>query len=91
MDYHAYLKSKEWQIKRQAVLMWWGYKCALCGSKEHIEVHHNTYERVGKELFSDLIPLCDPCHTRQHGLPGTPGKIMAFLDNIAQQIKAGID
>ena len=46
--------------------------------------------KVGKELFTDLIPLCDPCHTRQHGLPGTPASMLAFLDRMSQQVKAGI-
>lgn len=31
------------------------------------KVHHKTYERVGKELLSDLIRLCEICHNSYHG------------------------
>lgn len=27
-----------------------------------IEVHHNTYVRLGRELLSDLCTLCSDCH-----------------------------
>jgi 5-methylcytosine-specific restriction endonuclease McrA len=91
MDYQEYLKSREWEVKRQAVLMWWGYKCALCNTTNQIEVHHNNYDRVGKELFTDLIPLCDACHTRHHGLPGSTASMLSFLEATSRAIKAGID
>jgi 5-methylcytosine-specific restriction endonuclease McrA len=89
MDYQEYLKSREWEVKRQAVLMWWGYKCALCGSTEKIQVHHNTYARLEKELFTDLIPLCSDCHDRHHSLPYTSNP-MRYLDWISKHIEEGI-
>lgn len=33
----------------------------------NMQVHHLTYERLGKETFSDLVVICDECHERLHG------------------------
>lgn len=71
--------------------MWWGYKCALCNSHEGVQVHHNNYDRLGKELFTDLIPLCEVCHSRHHSLPGSVASMLAFLEATSKQIMAGID
>ena len=30
------------------------------------EVHHLSYERVGRELPEDLVALCPGCHRRAH-------------------------
>jgi hypothetical protein len=61
--YHDYLKSEQWAKKKKEVLDFWDYRCALCGSNTRIEVHHRTYERLGHERLTDLIPLCNKCHT----------------------------
>lgn len=31
-----------------------------------MQVHHITYERFGRELFKDLIVVCDGCHELLH-------------------------
>jgi hypothetical protein len=64
--YHDYLKSEQWAKKKKEVLDFWDYKCALCGSNARIEVHHRTYERLGRERLTDLIPLCHKCHTAHY-------------------------
>jgi hypothetical protein len=41
------------------------YRCERCGSPgdaRSLEVHHLTYERLGRELPEDLMVVCWPCH-----------------------------
>lgn len=40
----------------------------MCGETERIHLHHKTYERIGEELLTDLVPLCPNCHTLVHVL-----------------------
>ena len=44
--------------------------CLACGNAEReIHAHHIDYSRAyGDEHDSDLVPLCDSCHGRVHGL-----------------------
>ena len=60
--YRAYMRSEAWKIKRRLVLQKFGYRCAACGSKSRLEVHHLSYINFTRELLSDLIPLCKGCH-----------------------------
>jgi len=44
-----------------------GYYCQFRSDEDNsghvwLEVHHQTYERVGRELETDLIALCCYCH-----------------------------
>ena len=64
--YERYLRSNEWRSKRNQRLKIDGHKCVYCGAKEHLNVHHLTYENVGHEKMCDLITLCQECHTRLH-------------------------
>jgi 5-methylcytosine-specific restriction endonuclease McrA len=65
-QYRHYLKSAVWQAKRaQAILRDRG-QCRHCGSRYKLEVHHKTYIRFGRERLSDLITLCQLCHTYEH-------------------------
>jgi hypothetical protein len=32
-----------------------------------LEVHHRTYERLGRERPEDLLVLCEKCHAVEHG------------------------
>ena len=67
MPYKAYLATPEWQETRTAALKRATHKCQLCGATARLNVHHNTYERRGHELDSDLIVLCEGCHMKHHG------------------------
>lgn len=64
--YRRYLKSSLWNKKRYKVLRRDKFKCVRCGSKNRLQVHHQTYSRVGKERLSDLITLCKQCHKKKH-------------------------
>ena len=65
-DYQEYLQSPEWNKRKGWVLIFWGSRCAVCCSNQKVQVHHRNYDRVGKELLTDLIVLCDTCHALFH-------------------------
>lgn len=73
VDYQEYLQSPAWKFKRECVLAFWDHSCALCSSPERVEVHHRTYERLGRELLTDLIVLCEKCHEEHHEKLGRSG------------------
>src|SRR5574341_2115 len=64
----VYLNSPHWQKIKEKFR---GRGCekkvgwfSVCGEKP-IDVHHKTYERIGNERLSDLIPLCRKHHDQQ--------------------------
>lgn len=62
-EYQAYLASREWAVKREAVRRRAGNRCERCRRHKMDACHHLTYERVGgAERLSDLQAICDPCH-----------------------------
>jgi 5-methylcytosine-specific restriction endonuclease McrA len=66
MSYPEYLKTREWQAKRNRALIRAGNRCQLCGSTARLDVHHNHYYRRGYELLEDLVVLCRSCHEHFH-------------------------
>lgn len=71
LAYPAYLQTPEWKARRARAIERAGGRCEtrLCGSPEHLEVHHKTYERLGCEADADLVVLCISCHSRLHDKP----------------------
>lgn len=73
LPYEQYLQSKHWRVKvRPPALERARYRCQLCGKdpgSPPLEVHHNNYARLGQELPSDVIALCDACHRKHHTEP----------------------
>jgi 5-methylcytosine-specific restriction endonuclease McrA len=65
-DYKKHLASNEWKGIRQRLFAERGKKCERCASTDEIEVHHKTYERLGKEEPDDLLILCEACHEKEH-------------------------
>lgn len=63
--YNMYLQSEAWKQKCQQVLERDDHKCVMCGRPAD-EVHHNTYEHIGKERLSDLASVCKTCHQDHH-------------------------
>jgi 5-methylcytosine-specific restriction endonuclease McrA len=67
MPYQEYLKTEEWQEKRQERLRVVKYRCQICNAgNTTLDVHHRTYERRGNEYARDLIVLCRNCHALFH-------------------------
>ena len=60
--YDDYLRSGAWRALREQVFARDGGRCVLCNHAEDLEVHHRTYERLGKENLNDLTTLCRQCH-----------------------------
>ena len=66
-NHSDYLQSAHWKETRKKRLEIDGYKCAVCGSTESLNVHHLSYKRIGDEdVESDLVTLCHPCHAMLH-------------------------
>ncbi len=64
--YKQYLKTRHWKSIKQAVFESRVYECTKCGVGKNLHIHHLTYDRVGKERLSDLIYLCETCHSEVH-------------------------
>jgi len=68
IDYRRYLRSPEWRTKRYAAIVRAGYRCAVCHrvywDERKLQVHHVTYDRLGREQPEDLMVLCRRCHRR---------------------------
>ena len=61
-DYPRYLASREWALLKNAVRERSGGVCERCGNAPATQCHHLTYERIGRELLTDLQDICRPCH-----------------------------
>lgn len=67
MLYQTYISSPAWRTSaaRRAELAASGHRCRICNAGRgtaRLEVHHRTYERLGRERVSDLTTLCSDCH-----------------------------
>ena len=62
--YDKYRQSPAWQRKREMVKARDAEQC-VCGAAA-TEVHHKTYDNIGKESLSDLVILCEDCHKKFH-------------------------
>ena len=76
-----YERSPYWRKKSQTLLDDKETVCAICGrprwtwqprnkkwKKRRFSVHHKHYRTVGHEESTDLIPLCNLCHTLCHDI-----------------------
>jgi len=67
LTYSEYLKTDHWKARRLKALALGENKCRVCGVESgRLEVHHNTYERLGHERDADLVVLCRDCHKLFH-------------------------
>jgi hypothetical protein len=69
--YGEYLQSEDWLALRQQVLRRDNHRCVHTGKAKRpddpLQVHHKTYERVGREDLGDLETVCLSWHRRHHG------------------------
>lgn len=69
VDYEEYIKSPGWKeladhLKKEA-----GNRCQVCNNGGRLNVHHRSYNRLGKDgEIDDLIVLCESCHRKFHGV-----------------------
>jgi hypothetical protein len=66
LQYQEYLQSSHWRTMRRKALENAEHSCQLCNSDSALNVHHRTYERLGRERLTDLIVLCRDCHAKFH-------------------------
>ncbi|MGL9969375.1 HNH endonuclease [Enterococcus sp. DIV1420a] len=70
-----FYQTKTWLKVRKIVINMNGGKCAQCGNKAHM-VHHLKKVKEFPSLallLSNLEPLCNSCHNKEH-----PEKLSAF-------------
>lgn len=65
--YAAYLCSREWAEKREAVRARSRGTCERCKRNPMDACHHLTYARKYDEQLDDLQAICNPCHEFTHG------------------------
>jgi len=63
--YKGYLKGDHWKEFKKQHEQKVGLECSVCGSGDS-HLHHIYYDRIGAELFSDVVPLCWKHHTAVH-------------------------
>lgn len=76
----AYMQSSKWKTLKSIKLSQTNHKCEHCGSKSNLQLHHNTYKRLGAEDIADLNILCGDrtekgklvkgCHSKVHEILG---------------------
>lgn len=67
-DYSHYLRSAHWADTRREYQESGLPQDCFCGETEGIQLHHMTYERIGREELGDLTPVCPSCHAMIHAL-----------------------
>ena len=64
-EYLEYIKSAKWKATAKLIKEQRGYVCARCGKATwSVDAHHLTYERLGRELTSDIELVCKDCHPK---------------------------
>jgi len=86
MTYEEYLQTDHWQRKRAEALRFWNYRCMLCYSNTNLIAHHRTYHRLGYELPTDIVILCEPCHERHHKVIEHDYKLQLFWDQVYTEL-----
>lgn len=73
-DDYMTLCSDIWQPMRKARMVKDGFKCSICGTTEHLVVHHINYPNAwGEEdIDNDLVTLCWDCHNEKVHQYATP-------------------
>ena len=66
--YREYLNSEQWRTRRARAISKANGRCQICASCDTLQVHHNNYDRLGHEVDSDLVVLCEHHHRMVHGL-----------------------
>lgn len=77
-SYDAYIASSVWKQRRYKWAYWQRKRlrvatlhCLGCGevwTERSGEIHHLSYENLGKEKHEDLINLCRSCHRQLHAV-----------------------
>ncbi len=70
-EYLGYLESAAWLDRRRKFARSHDAKCYCCDAIPRpgapLDLHHLTYERLGREKPGDIVPVCRSCHDLIHG------------------------
>jgi 5-methylcytosine-specific restriction endonuclease McrA len=75
------LDSESYRELHRRVLERDGWRCQVCGSMQHLQVHHlKLRSRSGGDEEQNLITLCAGCHEQVHRKAGVSalGSISLF-------------
>jgi len=61
--YFEYTQSGHWKT---FVAKYHKHGCRACGEPGFVQLHHVSYDRLGREKPSDVIALCPNCHEKVH-------------------------
>lgn len=85
-SYKKYTASPAWRRKRDQVIARDKGKCGWCDA-EGKQVHHKTYDNVGRESLSDLVLLCNRCHNAAHHLGSSDSKSDTQQPNPSKEVQ----
>ena len=78
MPYDAYLRTPYWQTVRRNNIARAGGRCRDCGRSDQVlQVHHLSYEFLGREDDRYLVVLCATCHEKRHDIAPPPAPVQA--------------
>jgi hypothetical protein len=62
-EYSRAITSKHWYSLKAQRILETQWRCERCGRRAHrFELHHKTYDRLGRERHGDVELLCPDCH-----------------------------
>jgi hypothetical protein len=64
--YEEYLASEHWSNIRKLWVISGYPRCCIGCTNQSYQLHHLTYTRLGHESLTDLLPLCNRCHSKVH-------------------------
>lgn len=67
MTYEEALSSPHWCELKSSIRRRCGGLCEWCSRRPMAHLHHRTYARLGHELASDVMAVCEACHWNIHG------------------------
>ena len=65
MNYFTYINSELWKNKRDNFVKICG-GCEVCGKTKNLNVHHKSYNNLGRETIDDVFVLCSYHHKKVH-------------------------
>lgn len=69
-DYQRYISSPQWLARKRRYFKTHPRRCRICRAgvrfDDQIHLHHLSYEHMGDEPDSDLMPLCQEHHAAIH-------------------------
>lgn len=69
--YYEQLRDARWYAFRRLVFACKGKRCAKCGSRQNLNIHHKSYRKghyAWEYPISNMMVLCKDCHKALHGI-----------------------